>query len=311
MGRHDGLLKSCNEYRHLVHSQTSPEQQSAPLAAPPPLLLKARIAPPSGGAQPAPSLPAPPVPVGRRLPAGIVVRDAAATPCRLEAVADFDANVVLLEHVGPFCHHGMKSVVLPAVDLPGALRHRPHDGLPRLPHLVPPAGARPRATGGGTVHELASRGKTLASRHDRDMSTRGPREGGQAVAASSAGSSAATPTGPSAGSSTCSSTAGSLSRRRIVVHRIEGEEGVDESVDVTAVEERCGGFLGLGVLRDAHLQSGTPRASRWKRLNQPRGRPRGDAASARSTRRQDTRPRKRGRAAECRHLALAAGEGGA
>jgi len=72
MGRHDGLLKSCNEYRHLVQSQTSPEQASTPLSAPPPLLLKARIAPPSGNA-----LPAPPVPVGRRLPAGIVVRDSA------------------------------------------------------------------------------------------------------------------------------------------------------------------------------------------------------------------------------------------
>lgn len=73
MGRHEGLLKSCSEYRHLVHSQTSPEQVSAPVA-PPPLLLKARIAPVSGSVQP-PPLPAPPVPAGRRLPAGIVERD--------------------------------------------------------------------------------------------------------------------------------------------------------------------------------------------------------------------------------------------
>jgi ATP-binding cassette, subfamily B, bacterial len=76
MGRHDGLLKSCNEYRHLVQTQTSPEQLSAPVSAPPPLLLKARIATPSESAPP-PSLPAPPVPSGRRLPAGIVVRDEA------------------------------------------------------------------------------------------------------------------------------------------------------------------------------------------------------------------------------------------
>lgn len=74
MGRHESLLKSCNEYRQLVHSQTSPEQSSTPLSAPAPLLLKARIESPSSSTS-APKLPAPPAPLGRRLPAGIVARE--------------------------------------------------------------------------------------------------------------------------------------------------------------------------------------------------------------------------------------------
>jgi ATP-binding cassette, subfamily B, bacterial len=71
MGRHDSLLKNCVEYRQLVHTQTSPEHTNGAAMPAPPLLLKARIAPPTGSLTP-PPLPPPPPPQGRRLPAGIV-----------------------------------------------------------------------------------------------------------------------------------------------------------------------------------------------------------------------------------------------
>ena len=47
-----------------------------------------------------------------RVEAGLPARSYGAVPA-----AGVDANVVLLERVDPFRHHGMKSVVLPAVDL--------------------------------------------------------------------------------------------------------------------------------------------------------------------------------------------------
>jgi ABC-type bacteriocin/lantibiotic exporter with double-glycine peptidase domain len=79
MGRHDGLLKTCPSYRHLVLTQTSPEHTNGSPPPASPLLLKARIAapgsvppPPLPAAAP-PALPPPPPPAGRRrLPAGVV-----------------------------------------------------------------------------------------------------------------------------------------------------------------------------------------------------------------------------------------------
>jgi ABC-type bacteriocin/lantibiotic exporter with double-glycine peptidase domain len=107
LGRHDGLLKSCPAYRHLVLTQTSPEHAPSAGPATPPTLLQARIAPatgnrvnslvappPAGSVKP-PPLPRPPAPSGpppRRLPAGIL-RDSATPKSENTEVRGSDCKI--------------------------------------------------------------------------------------------------------------------------------------------------------------------------------------------------------------------------